>query len=139
MSETIPGSCLCGAVRFLVHPPSRFVSHCHCDNCRRAHGAAFVTWVGVPDGQLELTAQDALREYATETGATRSFCGTCGTPLFYRGPRWPDETHVAAACLTGPLDRAPKVRVYADRAPAWAPITDDLPRYGGADGVQPLS
>ena len=38
------GKCLCGAVRFRMRFPSKWVAHCHCTMCRRAHGAAFVTF-----------------------------------------------------------------------------------------------
>ena len=50
------GACLCGGVRFELTPPSRFCAHCLCQNCRRAHGAAFVTWAGFPDGQWRILA-----------------------------------------------------------------------------------
>ena len=33
----------------------------------------------------------------------------------------------------------PKVHVYADRAPDWCAIEDDLPRAGGETGVEPLT
>ena len=37
------GGCLCGDVRFTVDWPSKWIAHCHCSMCRRAHGAAYVT------------------------------------------------------------------------------------------------
>lgn len=37
------GSCLCGAVRFRASLPCKWVAHCHCTCCRRAHGAPLVT------------------------------------------------------------------------------------------------
>ena len=42
------GRCHCGRVRFVARFPSRFVAHCQCESCRRAHGAALVTWAGLP-------------------------------------------------------------------------------------------
>lgn len=44
----IEGGCLCGAVRYVITLPTKWCAHCHCSMCRRAHGAAFVTWAGVP-------------------------------------------------------------------------------------------
>jgi len=139
MSETtIEGGCLCGAVRFAVRGPSRFCAHCHCQNCRRAHGAAFVTWVGYPDAQLTLLyGADELARYRTDTDATRSFCRRCGSTLFYAGPRWPGEVHVALANIDGPIDRAPSAHVYVDHKAAWWRISDDLPQRGGPTGVEP--
>lgn len=43
------GRCLCGALQFSVRFPTKWVAHCHCTMCRRAHGAAFVTWFEVND------------------------------------------------------------------------------------------
>ena len=80
MSDAVTGGCLCGAVTFEADLPSRFCAHCHCDNCRRAHGAAFVTWVGFPGVQFRFTKGEAnLTRSKTATDATRSFCTTCGT------------------------------------------------------------
>ena len=111
-------------------PPSRFASHCHCSNCRRAHGAAFVTYVGYPAGQFEvLQGGEDLARYGTDTGAVRSFCRRCGTTLTYQGPRWPDEIHVALAVLDGPVDRRPETHVYVDHKAAWWEIRDDRPRF----------
>lgn len=137
---TLEGRCLCGAVRFQADTPSRFVSHCHCENCRRAHGAAYVTWMGIPEARFRWTRGEGeeLRHYPTETGAVRSFCGTCGSSLLYRSPRWEDEVHIAVGTLTGDPDRPPKAHVYADRAPEWSSFADSLPRFAGTDGAQPL-
>lgn len=138
-ATAFPGACLCGAVSFVVEPPSNWVAHCHCSMCRRAHGAAFVTWVSVPPAQLRVVAgADALTRYASSDGAARSFCRRCGSSLFFESSRWPGEVHIARACLPGALDREPQVHAfYSDRAP-WFTPGDGLPRRGGATGVEPL-
>ena len=45
--NVMTGNCLCDSVRFQFELPSLFAGHCHCSMCRRAHGAGYVTWVGV--------------------------------------------------------------------------------------------
>jgi hypothetical protein len=132
------GACLCGTVRFEVAPPTLFCGHCHCSTCRRAHGAAFVTWVGVPEKQFRFTAGEGdVARYATETGATRTFCRRCGSTLLYQGPRWAGEVHVARGNIPGAIDRDPGGHAYVDHRAAWWNIDDDLPRYGGETGVEP--
>ena len=134
----VQGSCLCGAVHFEATLPSRFCAHCHCSNCRRAHGAAFVTWVGFRNEQLQLVAgRNRMVDYRTETDATRSFCSCCGTTLFYRGPRWSGEIHVARANIDGEIDRHPSSHVYVDHRASWWSVSDDLPQYGGESGTEP--
>ena len=105
---------------------------------RRAHGAAFVTWVGFASAQFRFTKGEAtLTRSKTGTDATRSFCGTCGTTLTYEGPRWAGEIHVARANIDGRLDRAPSGHVYVDHKASWWTITDDLEQFGGETGVEP--
>jgi hypothetical protein len=105
MPSPIRGACLCGAIQFELDPPSRFLAHCHCTMCRRAHGAVMVTWIGVLRPQFRLTAgEPALTRYQSSPGATRSFCNLCGTSLFFEAERWAGEIHIAAACLIDPPD-----------------------------------
>lgn len=134
---TVEGSCYCGAVRFRLTLPSRFCASCHCVNCRRAHGAAFVTWAGFRRDQLELVeGEERLVRYRTETEAVRSFCGTCGSTLFYEGPRWEGEVHVARANIEGEIDRPASGHVYVDQKASWWEISDDQPRFGGTTGME---
>ena len=134
----VKGSCLCGAVRLEVTLPSKFCTHCHCSTCRRAHGAAFVTWAGFRAQQVQIThGSDLLARYHTETDATRSFCLKCGSTLLFESPRWKGETHVALASLHGPIDRLPQGHFDVDCKAPWWEITDDLPQYGGETGGEP--
>jgi hypothetical protein len=139
VSEAASGSCYCGAVRFEVEGESIWASHCHCDNCRRAHAAPIVSWIGYPREAHRFTAgADLVSTYATATEATRSFCIRCGSQLLYLSPRWPKEAHVPIALLEAPPERLPRAHVYADRSPAWSPIHHGLPCLGGPSGVEPL-
>jgi hypothetical protein len=139
MSDAVlHGACLCGGVRFEVTPPTRFCAHCHCSMCRRAHGAPLVTWSGVPEAQLRITAgEQLLRTFASSPAATRSFCSQCGSMLLFRSTRWPGEVHVATASLDA-SDRLPSAHVfYSDRA-SWFSCSDELTKRGGPTGVEPL-
>lgn len=128
MSE-IRGACLCGAVAFHVAPPAKWVAHCHCSMCRRAHGAPYVTWVGVPAEQVHVTAgEDALVRFASSAAATRRFCGRCGSPLFFESRHWPGEIHVARASLADDGLPAPMAHAFWDSRAPWVAIHDDLPK-----------
>lgn len=139
-NESVSGSCHCGAVKFTVAFPSKFVAHCHCADCRRAHGAPVVSWLGVMESQLSYDqGEDALVRYDSSDAAWRHFCRHCGTTLLFGGERWPGEVHIAAANLDGPLDREPQAHVYYDRRLSWFEIPDALPKLGGEHGVTPLT
>ena len=132
------GACQCQAVRFTVTLPSKSCVHCHCDNCRRTHGAAFVTFIGFQKEQVHITAgDDQLGRYVSDTGTTRSFCTHCGSTLFCEGPREPGEIHVVYANLIDSIDVLPEAHVYVDDHAPWWTITDSLPQYGGESGMEP--
>jgi catechol 2,3-dioxygenase-like lactoylglutathione lyase family enzyme len=140
MPEPVSGGCLCGAVRFRVTLPTLFCAHCHCSMCRRNHGAAFVTWFGIPRERLALEAgEDVLVRHHSSEHGSRSFCGRCGSSLFCESTRQPDHVDVVLASLEGPIDRAPAMHVYFDSRADWTDVRDELPRLGGASGVAPLA
>jgi hypothetical protein len=128
------GACLCGAVAFGFSGPSLWCAHCHCSLCRRAHGAAFVTWVGVAEDRFDLVKKTGLRWYQSSDIAKRGFCADCGSSLFFRSRRWPDEIHIARANVEGDLDIEPGVHVsYGSPEVPWFKFTDELPhRHGDA-------
>jgi hypothetical protein len=98
--------------------------------CRRAHGAAFVTWVGSAVDRFELlSGAAALRRYESSPGATRSFCGNCGTMLFFESRRWPGEVHVTLAHLDSPAGLVPQAHAYWSSHVPWGDFAgSDLPR-----------
>lgn len=125
------GQCYCGAVRFSAELPSKWVAHCHCSMCRRAHGAAFVTWVGMDETRCSVDdAQTTLQWFESSPGASRGFCSRCGSTLFFRSAQWPGELHIALANFDGPVDRTPQIHAFWDTHVDWASIdpNDGLPR-----------
>lgn len=127
---SVPGACLCGAVRFEVELPTRFCVHCHCSMCRRNHGAAFVTWFGVPKRSFRLLADEAVARYRSSDQGTRSFCSRCGTSLFCVLDRDPDMIDITLASMIGPIDRVPEAHVYFDTHVEWVEFLDKLPKMG---------
>jgi hypothetical protein len=92
--------------------------------CRRAQGAAFVTWVGIPDERFQwVSGTDELQQYRSSPSAMRSFCRRCGSPLLFRSNRWPGETHVTLASFDDPAGLEPSAHAYwSSRAP-WGDVS----------------
>lgn len=129
ISSVAHGACLCGQVRFAATLPTKWVAHCHCSYCRRAHGAPLVTWAGFQNEQV-LIEQDTVAPawYSSSPGALRGFCPRCGSPMFFKSERWPSELHVARALFTDPLDREPTAHVFYESHVPWLSFNDDLPK-----------
>lgn len=135
---TAHAQCLCGDVTLEATLPSKWVAHCHCSLCRRAHGAAFVTWVGMDAARCVIgDAKQKLRWYESTPGAERGFCGHCGAMMFFRSGKWPGELHIALAHFTTPVDRMPKVHAYWNDHVQWAGVDpeDGLPRKSPAQAT----
>lgn len=128
MSPVAVGSCLCGAVTFAAALPARWVAHCHCTRCQRAHGAPFVTWVGFSEEQVQIASPGIeLRWFETEEGAGRGFCGHCGSPMFFRSTRYPGELHIARALFHTELEQQPSVNAFFSSHVPWAVDAHRLP------------
>jgi hypothetical protein len=136
--HTIPGACLCGAVRFEVAGPLERVVHCHCTMCQRAHGAAFVTWTALPNERVRVTCGEGeLVHYRSSEIGTRSFCRSCGSSLFCTLSTHPGVTDVALACLAPEHGAVPRAHIFWDDRAHWLEVGDGLPRFGGKSGLEP--
>jgi hypothetical protein len=138
-ASAVEGGCLCGAVRFTISSAPLFCGHCHCSMCRRAHGAGYVTWIGVPYDHFQIAAgADRLTHYRSSEHGTRSFCGTCGSTLFFESTDHPTWIDVVLANVDGKIDLAPQAHVHFDDRAEWIHVADDLQRFGGKTGLEPL-
>jgi hypothetical protein len=124
------GRCQCGGVEFTVNGPLRDVVYCHCKMCRRLSGhIVAATACAVTD--LAIIRSGTLRWYASSAEASRGFCGSCGSNLFWKAA---SGTHVSI--MAGTLDDPTGVRAAAHIFVAvkgdYYALDDGLPQH--ADG-----
>jgi len=122
------GRCLCGAIRYPIDGSSRRATHCHCLHCRRASGAAFVTWVEFRASEFTIVS-GAPSRYESRPQVTRQFCGQCGTQLTYQHADEPRAIDVTACSLDDVDAVSPEDHVWCDRMVPWVKLSDGLPRY----------
>ncbi len=124
------GSCLCNEVRFVISGALAPIQMCHCVQCRKAQGTAFVTNIPVREENFELTAgADLLSSYESSPGKQRVFCRRCGSPVYSKSIKQPGFVRVRAGTLDGELDTRPVFHIFtADKANWWT-IGDELPQY----------
>src|SRR5262245_25655208 len=115
------GRCLCGAVTFETRGAPRFVSNCHCETCRRAASAPSGSWAGCRHEQVPIHGE-TLTPYASSPGVTRCFCGHCGSPVAFRGEKWPGETHVPVCAFQAPELLPPDDDNFTDERLPWAAL-----------------
>jgi hypothetical protein len=106
--------------------------------CRRNHGAAYVTWFAIPRSQLSIDGGlDRLTRYESSSHGSRSFCSRCGSSLFCVSTSHPEVVDIPLANMDAAIDRIPESHIYFDDRAAWTVVADDLPRLGGASGLEP--
>lgn len=120
MELPITGGCYCGAIRYRIDQRPNYSEICYCSNCRRAIGAHVTSWVRVRSTSFALLHGE-LSRYRTDTGAWRTFCGTCGTSLTYQSDEQEREGNLYVTL--GSLDRPdllpPTHHSYEDEMLAW--------------------
>lgn len=121
------GHCLCGATRFELVGDHNWVGHCHCESCRRATASPFTTWVGQKNGSWVLTGEQIVR-FESSPGNERGFCGECGSPMFFRADRYPNEMHFYAALLENPEAVEPVEHFHSGEMLSWVHLSDGLAR-----------
>ena len=123
------GKCLCGSVTWEISGQIESAYHCHCQMCRKAHGAAYGTYYFLDKDNFSWTSdRDTIRDYRSSPELTRSFCQACGSVA----PN-ADETGQFMFVPAGPHDDGPEITAnifVASKAP-WHDITDNLPKHDG--------
>lgn len=127
--ETYEGSCQCGRVRYRVRGPIAVLANCHCTDCRKNSGAAFVTWAEFPRSAFTFVkGEDQLQTHKAESGTQRQFCRTCGSSLicFVEGD---GLIEVTAATFDTPLEERPAYHIYVRSKVPWFDIQDGKPQH----------
>ena len=129
MSDVYNGSCLCGKVRFSVEGFSDKAANCHCTMCRKFHGAAFGTLVGVK-GLKWHAGGDLLQEFVAPNGTTRTFCKNCGSSLGFRVKGEPlERIELAIATFDGDIPVTLDAEIYTAYKANWCAQRSDLTQF----------
>ena len=123
------GRCLCGYVRYELAGELPSLVNCHCQFCRRAHGAAFVTvgWVSRSSFAF-ISGEDAVQRYS-RGGGFRCFCGRCGTRLFNGLSSGKSFISLVVATLDEDPPRGPVMHINLESKAPWYAINDGLPQH----------
>jgi hypothetical protein len=131
------GRCLCGAVEIEIDVPAFWAWHDHSAPTRRAHGAAYATYVGCWKSRVRVTKGAAsVTRYEDETTRTeRTFCARCGAPLMYVRRRSPSMVNIPRALITGRTGREPLYHVGIAELQEWTYTGEPLVPLKGYPGV----
>jgi hypothetical protein len=124
------GSCLCGAVAYVIEGDPFRSWNCHCSRCRKARGAAYASNLFAAADDVRFTrGEDHLVTFKLPEARyfTQTFCRSCGSPM----PRIARERGFAIVPM-GSLDDDPGMppsrHIFAASKAPWYDIPDQLPQ-----------
>ena len=131
------GQCLRGSISFEIDVPARWAWHDHSASSRRAHGAAYATYVGSWRKRFRIVRGEAdiARFEDRAAKATRSFCKRCGTPLVYERLRSPHMVNIPRALFSSRTGRQPLYHVAIEELQEWAYAGEKLVPLKGFPGI----
>ena len=123
------GSCLCAKVTFHVSGFNQQVANCYCSMCRKFHGAAYGTLVGVSE-LVFLTGKEKLKEFVACNGTTRTFCNECGSSIGFR-VKGADlsQIEIAVALFDEDIPVIIDAQIFTKYKACWSDISGDLPQF----------
>ncbi|MDX2274765.1 MAG: GFA family protein [Hyphomonadaceae bacterium] len=121
------GSCLCGAVRFTIYAPLKDGDACHCSQCRKQSGHYWAS-TNVKRADLQLEGEDKLTWYKSSDQASRGFCSTCGSALFWQATAKPDRVAVALGAIDNPTGAKLGIHIFVADKGDYYEIADGLPQ-----------
>lgn len=125
MTKITKGSCNCGSVTWEVQGEMRPIVACHCSQCRKQSGLYFAA-TAAEDKDLTINGDD-LKWYKASPDASRGFCGTCGSSLFWKHDE-EDFTSILAGSIDGVSGLEIARHIYVGDKPDWYDITDGKPQ-----------
>ena len=129
MTNKYNGSCLCGGVSFSVDSFSAQAANCHCSMCRKFHGAAFGTLVGVRNLKW-VSGRKLLTDFIAPNGTVRTFCSKCGSSLGFRVKGESiDNIELAIAVFDSDIPIKIDAQIFTHHKANWCELQENLSTF----------
>ena len=123
------GGCACGGVRYRLASDPLFVHCCHCLNCQRQTGGAFVINLLIEADRVQLLSGEPQPvDVPRDDGSAQRIyrCPDCQVAVFseYSGPA---VKFVRGGTLDQPASVAPDVHIYTRSKLPWVELPESVP------------
>ena len=125
------GGCSCGEVRYRLTAESMFTHCCHCLNCQRQTGSAFVINLLIEADRVEVVAGEPQAvEVPRDDGSVQRIhrCPSCQVAVFSQYTR-AEVLFVRAGTLDDPSTVAPDVHIYTRSKVPWVTLPESVPAF----------
>ena len=131
MSVTREGGCSCGAVRYRLASEPMFVHCCHCLNCQRQTGSAFVVNLLIEADRVELLAvEPEAVDVPRDDGSSQRIyrCPTCQVAVYSEYGRT-EVRFVRGGTLDDPRGITPDVHIFTKSKAKWVELSESTPAF----------
>jgi hypothetical protein len=131
MSVRRDGGCACGAVRYRLASEPMVVHCCHCLNCQRQSGSAFVVNLLIEAERVEILqgAPEPVDAPRDDGSVQRIFrCSRCQVAVFSEYGR-PEVRFVRGGTLDDPTDVTPDVHIFTRSKVGWVSLPAGAPAF----------
>ena len=130
---TYAGTCLCGAVRYTTDGDLVFAGNCHCRDCQRATGSAYMPVLAFARDAVIVNGTVKYFQRRGDSGQNsyEGFCPECGARLFAHADVMPGLFMIQAASLDDPALYKPQMDIYTASAQPWDHMDPALPKFHG--------
>ena len=117
---------MCGEVTYEASGPYLSAWHCHCSQCRKAHGAAYGSYAEFkPENFKWLSGGELVKTFELGEGGY-CFCSNCGSSL---AGSWKGKiVQVTFGTMEGDPEVHPDQHIFVGSKASWDTIADDLPQ-----------
>jgi hypothetical protein len=132
MSQTLEGGCACGALRYRLASEPMFVHCCHCRDCQRQTGSAFVLNALIETNRVEkLSGETKAVAAPTDIGLPHHIhrCTSCGTAMWSHYGGVLALSFVRVGTLDEPSALPPNVHIYTRSKLPWVAQPADVPAF----------
>jgi hypothetical protein len=130
--EYLAGGCACGAVRYRIKMPPMFVHCCHCSDCQRQTGSAFVLNAVIETDRIEIL-QGSPEPVGVPTDSGRPHdiyrCAKCRTALWSDYGKRPKLRFLRIGTLDDAASVKPDVHIFTRSKLPWVRLPDDVPAF----------
>jgi hypothetical protein len=131
MSVHREGGCSCGTVRYRLTSDPMFIHCCHCLNCQRQTGSAFVINLLIETDRVKMLAGTPVRVHVPrDDGSTQEIfrCPSCQVAIYSHYGN-PDVAFVRGGTLDDPSTVAPDVHIYTRSKLPWIKPPQSVPAF----------
>lgn len=129
---TTTGHCGCGAVTYEITGAPLFTQACHCTDCQRTTGSAFVVHTVIVEDDLKLQGETRMAVLPSGSGAGCELhaCAQCAAYVWvrYRYHQVP-VIAVRAGTLDDPAAFPPQAHIFVRSKQPWLSLDDGIPQF----------